>query len=167
MIPTYTRKWRHFESLDGWIDIFLIQKISHTTLPTSHSVSLLFTYLSKSCSGFKDKKWNLSDFPWWRTRIATLHVTCDMSDKGKVGVTVISHDSENRTLVDGYEAGESYSRIIQRSEHLSASESHQRSPTAWAVYQVRVPRFYNAWCFLGVTWVNRNELSGRSSSWSR
>ena len=44
---------------------------------------------------------------------------------------------------------------LQRSEHLSASESHQRSPTAWAVYQVRVPRFYNAWCFLGVTWFNR------------
>ena len=35
-----------------------------------------------------------------------------MSDKGEVGVTVISHDSENRTLVDGYEAGESYSRNI-------------------------------------------------------
>ena len=45
-------------------------------------------------------------------RIATLHVTRDMSDKGGVGVTVISHDSENRTLVDGYEAGESYSRNI-------------------------------------------------------
>ena len=40
------------------------------------------------------------------------YVTCDMSDKGGVGVTVISHDSENRTLVDGYEAGESYSRNI-------------------------------------------------------
>lgn len=28
-----------------------------------------------------------------------------MSDKGGVGVTVISHDSESRTSVDGYEAG--------------------------------------------------------------
>ena len=35
-----------------------------------------------------------------------------MSDRGGVGVTVISHDSEGRTLVDGYEAGESYSRNI-------------------------------------------------------
>ena len=45
--------------------------------------------------------------------------------------------------------------ILQRSEHLSTSEFHQRFPTVWAVYQVRVPRFYNAWCFLGVTWFNR------------
>ena len=29
------------------------------------------------------------------------NVTCDMNDKNGVGVTVISHDSENRTLVDG------------------------------------------------------------------
>ena len=31
------------------------------------------------------------------------NVTCDMTDKNGVGVTVISHDSENRTLVDGCE----------------------------------------------------------------
>ena len=35
-----------------------------------------------------------------------------MSDKGGVGVTVISHDSENRTLVDGFEDAGSYSRDI-------------------------------------------------------
>ena len=39
-------------------------------------------------------------------------VTCDMSDKNGVGVAVISHDSENRTLVDGYESSGSYSRDI-------------------------------------------------------
>ena len=35
-----------------------------------------------------------------------------MSDKNGVGVTVISHDSENRTLVVGFEAEGSYSRDI-------------------------------------------------------
>ena len=40
------------------------------------------------------------------------NVTCDMSDKGGVGVTVISHDSENRTLVDGFETSGNYSRDI-------------------------------------------------------
>ena len=30
-------------------------------------------------------------------------VYCDMTDKTSVGVTVISHDSENRSLVIGYE----------------------------------------------------------------
>ena len=31
--------------------------------------------------------------------VAPLSVYCDMSDKGRVGVTVISHDSERRTYV--------------------------------------------------------------------
>ena len=32
-----------------------------------------------------------------------------MSDKNEIGVTVISHGSEDKTLVDGYEVGGSYS----------------------------------------------------------
>ena len=39
-------------------------------------------------------------------------VICDMNDKNGVGVTVISHDSENRTLVNGKEAPGSYSHDI-------------------------------------------------------
>ena len=35
-----------------------------------------------------------------------------MTDKNGVGVTVISHDSENRTLVNGYESPGSYPRDI-------------------------------------------------------
>ena len=34
--------------------------------------------------------------------LAPFTVFCDMTDKSGVGVTVISHDSESRTLVDGY-----------------------------------------------------------------
>ena len=37
---------------------------------------------------------------------------CDMTDKNEVGVTVVGHDSENRTLVDGYEAHGSYLRDV-------------------------------------------------------
>ena len=40
------------------------------------------------------------------------NVICDMSDKGGVGVTVISHDSENRTLVDECERAGCYLRDI-------------------------------------------------------
>ena len=39
-------------------------------------------------------------------------VTCDMKDKDGLGVTVISHDSESRTLVKDYEGPGSYSRDI-------------------------------------------------------
>ncbi len=44
--------------------------------------------------------------------LAPFTVYCDMSDKSGVGVTVISHDSESRTHVQGYEAKGSYSRDI-------------------------------------------------------
>ena len=44
------------------------------------------------------------------------NVTCDMTDKNALGVTVISHDSEDRTLVDGFEKAGSYSRDINYTE---------------------------------------------------
>ena len=40
------------------------------------------------------------------------NVFCDMTDKNGVGVTVVGHDSEARTLVDGYEAPGSYVKNI-------------------------------------------------------
>ena len=39
-------------------------------------------------------------------------VHCDMTDKNGVGVTVVGHDSEIRTLVNGYESPGSYVRDI-------------------------------------------------------
>ena len=38
-------------------------------------------------------------------------VYCDMADNIGVGVTVISHDSESRTFVHGFEGAGSYSRV--------------------------------------------------------
>ena len=39
-------------------------------------------------------------------------VHCDMTDKNGVGVTVVGHDSESKTLVTGYERQGSYVRDI-------------------------------------------------------
>ena len=44
--------------------------------------------------------------------LAPFTVYCDMIDKNGVGVTVLSHDSESRTLVSGYGGRGSYSRDI-------------------------------------------------------
>ena len=38
---------------------------------------------------------------------------CDMTSKNGVGVTVIGHNSESKTLVKGYEDAGSYKQIIQ------------------------------------------------------
>ena len=45
--------------------------------------------------------------------LAPFTVFCDMTDKSGVGVTVISHDSESRTHVDGCENQGCYSRDIR------------------------------------------------------
>ena len=44
--------------------------------------------------------------------LAPFTVFCDMADKNGVGVAVISHDSESRTFVKGYNSQGSYSRDI-------------------------------------------------------
>ncbi|KAL9951913.1 hypothetical protein ACROYT_G044659 [Oculina patagonica] len=48
-------------------------------------------------------------------------VYCDMTDKNNVGVTVISHDSENRTHVIGCGPGGCYKRDI----HYTGADLHQ------------------------------------------
>ena len=50
--------------------------------------------------------------PDGKGELAPFTVYCDMSDKSGVGVTVISHDSESRTLVDGCDPVGCYSRDI-------------------------------------------------------
>ena len=45
--------------------------------------------------------------------LAPFTVYCDMTDKNGVGVTVISHNSESRTYVKGYQRPGSYSRDIR------------------------------------------------------
>ena len=58
----------------------------------------------KSCSSLKSGRSGSSSGnntidPDGKGGVAPFSVYCDMSDKGGVGVTVISHDSESRTHV--------------------------------------------------------------------
>ena len=62
---------------------------------------------------------------------APFTVYCDMSDKNGVGVTVISHDSEGGTHVNGYSSPGSYSRDIH---YTGASLSQLASLTRVSSY---------------------------------
>ena len=73
--------------------------------PIATSCSVIKKYVS-SVSG------NYVIDPDGEGGLAPFSVFCDMTDKSGVGVTVISHDSENRTHVKGYERPGSYSRDI-------------------------------------------------------
>ena len=49
-------------------------------------------------------------------------VSCDMSDKNGIGVTVVGHDSENRTMVKGFENRGSYVLSINYSGISNVSQ---------------------------------------------
>ena len=77
----------------------------------------LFLSLAKSCSHLKKLDPTVENGtyvidPDGDGGVPPYNVTCDMTDKNGVGVTVISHDSENRTLVDGCEPPGCYKRDI-------------------------------------------------------
>ena len=96
--------------------------------------------------------------------LAPFTVYCDMSDKSGVGVTVISHDSERRTHVNGYGSQGSYSRDIH---YTGASLSQLASLTRvssrceqfikYECYGSRLLRTGMAW------WVSRN--SSKMTYW--
>ena len=85
-----------------------IEAIVEIKTPTGSSCSVVRKYISSSSGSY------VID-PDGNGGLAPFTVYCDMSDKNGVGVTVISHDSENRTLVDGLEEAGSYTRNIRYS----------------------------------------------------
>ena len=73
--------------------------------------------IMKSCSSIKSGRSGSSSGnyiidPDSKGGVAPFSVYCDMSDKGGVGVTVISHDSESRTYVKGCEDRGCYSKDV-------------------------------------------------------
>ena len=72
-------------------------------------------------------------------------VFCDMTDKDGIGVTVVSHDSESRTLVDGFDGHGSYSRSVIYNEtsliqlaSLTASSAHCEQFIEYECYHSRL-----------------------------
>jgi len=91
-------------------------------------------------------------------------VYCDMSDKNGVGVTVISHDSESRTYVNGYSGRGSYSRDIyytgasfSQLASLTSVSSHCEQFIMYRCYHSRLRKDEMAW------WVSRD--SSKMTYW--
>ena len=86
---------------------------------------------AKSCSHLKRLSPEANSGPYLidpdgKGTLAPFIVTCDMTDKERIGVTVISHDSEERTSVDGCNGRGCYSRDIR---YIRASLSQLASLT--------------------------------------
>ena len=82
--------------------------------------------------------------------LAPFTVNCDMSDKNGVGVTVISHNSESRTYVNGYDSRGSYSRDIR---YTGASLSQLASLTRVSSH---CEQFIKYECYYSVLLYNSN-----------
>ena len=100
----------------------------------------------RSCADFKnsDPKASSGRYvidPDGEKVLSPFTVYCDMNDKNGVGVTVISHDSENRTLVKGYEGPGNYSRDIH---YTGASLSQLASLTT---VSLRCEQFIKYECY--------------------
>ena len=77
----------------------------------------VFLLLAKSCSDVKMLDSTVKTGPYvidpdGEGELKPFNVTCNMTDKDGVGVTVISHDSENKTRVDKCKDPGCYSRDI-------------------------------------------------------
>ena len=108
--------------------------------------------MPKSCSDLKKQNFtaesgNYVIDPDGEDGLPPFNVTCDMNDKNGVGVTVINHDSENRTLVDGYEEAGSYKRDIN---YTGASMSQLASLTTVSSH---CEQFIKYECHSSVLWL--------------
>ncbi|XP_068728041.1 roundabout homolog 2-like [Montipora capricornis] len=82
--------------------------------------------------------------------LAPFKVYCDMTYKNSVGVTVISHDSESKTYVNGYDLQGSYSRDIH---YTGASLSQLASLTRVSLH---CEQFIKYECYDSVLLNNNN-----------
>ena len=97
--------------------------------------------------------------------LAPFTVFCDMTDKSGVGVTVISHDSESRTHVDGCDPSGCYSRDIHYTGaslsqlvSLTKVSSHCEQFIKYECYNARIFKYGGfAW------WVSRD--SAKMTYW--
>ena len=121
----------------------------HSKINCGHLLSVAGLWLS--CSHLKKgdpttASGNYNIDPDGEGGLEPFSVYCDMTNKNGVGVTVISHDSESRITVDGYEDKGSYSRDIN---YTGASLSQLARLT---IVSLRCEQFFKYECHHSVFW---------------
>ena len=118
--------------------------------PTVSSCSVIRKYIN-SASG------NYAIDPDGAGGLAPFTVYCDMSDKNRAGVTVISHDSESRMHVNGCDPAGCYSRDIHyrgvslsQLASLTRVSSHCEQFIKYECYNSMIFRYGLGW------WVSRD-----------
>ena len=90
--------------------------IIQSKFSTLQSVTKIMVSIPKTCKDIRREGRTKSDkYIIYPSDTRPVTVYCDMVSKGGIGVTVISHNSETRTLVDGIENAGAYKRSIKYS----------------------------------------------------
>ena len=88
------------------------------------------------------------------------NVTCNMTDKNGVGVTVISHDNENRALVDGCDSAGCHSRDIHYTGASLCQLASLTDVSSHCVQFIKYECFHSRLNFWAASrfgwWVSRN-----------
>ena len=89
------------------------------------------------------------------------NVSCDMTNKNGVGVTVIGHDSEDRTLVNGYEEKGGYVRDVHYSGASVAQLAGLTDVSAHCEQFIKYECYHAALLYMGNPygwWVSRDSI---------
>ena len=97
--------------------------------------------------------------------LAPFKAYCDMRDKNGVGVTVVRHDSESRTLVDGYDGNGDYSRSIHYSGASLSQLAKLTDVSTHCEQFIKYECYGSGFWFssLGAWWVSRD--SNKMTYW--
>ena len=128
------------------VKIISLKLIGH--LPSVVALWLSCSHLKKGDPTTVSGNYNID--PDGEGGLEPFSVYCDMTNKNGVGVTVISHDSESRTIVDGYEDKGSYSRDIN---YTGASLSQLAGLTSVSLH---CEQFIKYECHHSVFWYYAN-----------
>ncbi|XP_068724547.1 contactin-associated protein-like 2 isoform X1 [Montipora capricornis] len=124
-------------------------------LCTNSSFAGIQCEIAKSCSHLKQldpaaESGVYTIHPFVEGNLTPFDVACNMTEKNGVGVTVISHDSESRTSVQGYEEKGRYSRDI----HYTGASLSQLANLA--TVSAHCEQFIRYECYGSVLWFNND-----------
>ena len=147
-----------------WITLFSPNSSKSARNLSKITPTRLFTALPATCTSLRQRDSSATSGNYVITpkEYSPIQVYCDMTSKNGVGVTVIGHDSESETLVNGYEAGQSYKRLIQYDvsmQQIVAVINESKSCEQFISYKCYQSTIWNNYGFHIATWLSRQGLT--------
>ena len=128
------------------------------------TLSRLFIALPVTCTSLRERDSSATSGNYVITpkEYSPIQVYCDMTSKNGVGVTVIRHDSESETLVNGSEGPGSYKRPVQYDltmQQIVAVINESKSCEQFISYKCYQSTIWNPHDHPMAVWLSRQGLA--------